>query len=108
MGRPGLMKRRLVIMRPSTVTDEMGGQTVTLTNVGEIWAQITRLGGSRGLEYEQTSFGKPYRITTRSNISILEDDQFTFEGMTLIVSTVDRDWDKFKYQEIIATGKYSG
>ena len=108
MSRPGVMKRRLMIQRPTTTTDEYGGQTVTLSNVGEIWAEVTRFGGARGLDYEQASFSRPFRITTRSNVNILEDDQFTFEDMVLVVSGVDRDWDKFKYQEITATAKYSG
>jgi head-tail adaptor len=108
MSRPGLLKRRLVIQRPTTTIDELGGQRVVLTNVGEIWAQVTRLGGSRGLEYEQTASSRPFRVTTRSNVSILEDDQIQFEGMVLIVSTVDRDWDLYKYQTLICTAKYSG
>jgi len=108
MPRPGQLKRRLVIQRPSTATDEYGGQTVTLTNVGEIWAQVTRLSGSRELNELQTAFGRPFQIVTRSSVNILEDDQFDFEGMVLVVSSVDRDWDKFKYQTLIANAKYSG
>ena len=106
--RPGKLKRRLVIERPSTTTDEYGGAVVTLANVGTIWASVKRLSGQRGLDYEQTSFGRPFEIITRSDIEIKEDDQFTFNGMTLIVSSVDRDFDKFKYQTITATAKYSG
>ena len=102
------MKRRLVIQRPTTTTDELGGQAVTLTNVGEIWAQVTRLGGLRGLEYEQTANQRPFIITTRSNITILEDDQINFDGQILIISSIERDYDKFKYQTLTATAKYSG
>lgn len=108
MPRPGQLKRRLVIQRPSTATDEYGGQTVTLTNVGEIWAQVTRIGGGRDLDFQQTSFGRPFQIITRSSVNILEDDQFDFEGMVLVVASIERDWDKFKYQTIIANAKYSG
>ena len=102
------MKRRLVIQRPTTTTDELGGQSVTLTNVGEIWAQVTRLGGSRGLEYEQTANQRPFIITTRSNITVLEDDQINFDGQILIISSIERDYDKFKYQTLTAAAKYSG
>ena len=106
--RPGQLKRRLVIQRPSTTTDEYGGAVVALATVGEIWASVERFGGSRGLDYEQTSFGRPFQIVTRSNIEIKEDDQFEFDGQTLIISSVTRDYDKFRYQTIIANAKYSG
>ena len=108
MGRPVLMKRRIVIDRVSTVTDEMGGQTITKTQVGEFWAQVTRVGGSRGLEYEETVSERPFSIVIRSNITILEDDIVNFDGQDLIVSSVERDYDKFRYQTIIASAKYNG
>ena len=106
--RPGELKRRLTIKRPSTAIDEYGGQTVTLTEVGTIWASVTRFGGVRGQEDAQTSFSRPFGVVTRSNIDIKEDDQMDFEDMVLVVASVDRDWDKFKYQTITATAKYSG
>lgn len=106
--RPGKLKRRITINRPTTITDEMGGAEETLTLVGNFYAEINRGGGSRSLEYEQTQFSRPFFITIRENIDILESDIITFEGKTLIVSSVDRDFDFFRYQTITATEKFKG
>lgn len=108
MSRSGNLKRRIEIKRPSTVTDELGGQEVSYTSIGFFWAEVRRLNGSRGLENQQTTHGRPFSITIRQDIDILENDTVEFNSQVLIVSSVERDFDKFKYQTLTANAKYSG
>ena len=106
--RPGLLKRRITIERPDTSTDELGGAAATYTQIGEYYAEVRKAGGSRGLEYEQSSWSKGWLITVRNNVDVLEDDLIKFEGMTLVVASVDRDWNKFRYATITANSRSIG
>ena len=103
--RPGAMKRRIEIERPTMTTDDLGGQVVTLTSLGTFWAEVRRIDGTRYLQYEATNFTRPFEITIRQNIEILESDRILFDGQVLIVASVERDYDKFRYQRITATAK---
>lgn len=103
--RPGAMKRRIEIERPSMTTDDLGGQVVTLTSLGTFWAEVSRIDGTRYLQNEATNFTRPFLITIRQNIEILESDRILFDGQVLIVASVERDYDKFRYQRITATAK---
>tara|TARA_R110000850_G_C9798724_1_gene450148 strand:+ start:412 stop:735 length:324 start_codon:yes stop_codon:yes gene_type:complete len=106
--RPGLMKRRITIERPTTTTNDLGGAETTYTQIGEYYAEVRKAGGGRGLEYEQSSWSKGYSITVRNNVDVLEDDLIKFESMTLVVSSIDRDWDKFRYATITANSRFKG
>ena len=108
MSRPGGLKNRIEIFRPSTVVDAFGGSTVSLSSLGTFWASVDRVSGSRSLQYETTSFGRPYSIVLRQNIDIEEDDEIVFNSKTLVISSIERDDDRSRYQTIIANEVYQG
>lgn len=113
MGRPGQLKRRVEIKRPTVVTDILGGAEVTENSLGFFYAGINKgkgsfaSKGSRNLENEQTAFERPYIVTMRQNIDILENDLILFESQVLVVQSIERDFDKYKYQIITAISKFS-
>jgi head-tail adaptor len=108
MSRPGKLKRQLEIKRPNVVPDSMGGATGSYSSLGLFWCSVTRVGGSRGLEYEQTAHQRPFRIVLRQDIDILENDTIEFDGQNLTVASVERDFDKKRFQTLIATSKFAG
>lgn len=103
--RIGEQKRRIEIQRPTMTTDDLGGQAVTFTPLGLFWARVRRVSGNRALQNEATTFNRPFEIMLRDNIEILEKDLIIFDGMNLVVQSVEKDYDKFRYQFITATAK---
>lgn len=103
--RIGLQKRRIDIKRPTTTTDVLGGQSVTFVLVGSFWAAVRQVDGNRALQNEATTFNRPFEITLRNNIEILETDLVAFANMELVVQSVSKDWNKYRYQTIMATAK---
>ena len=106
--RPGKLKQRITIERPTTSTDAYGGTAVSLSSLGTFWAEVVRLGGSRALQYQELGFSRPYRITLRQNIDLLEDDKITYDSKTLVIASVETDIDRGRYQVVIANERYNG
>ena len=106
--RPGELKRRVNILRPTTTTDEYGGAVVTYTDLGNVWCKILTLGGSRRLQYEQSGWTKPKIITMRQDIDLLEDDIINISGIYNVINSIERDEDRYKYQVVTVSETYNG
>ena len=106
--KAGSLKKRITIQRPSVVQDDLGGNTVTLATLGTYWARVSRLGGSRGLEFEKVNHSRPFNVTIRANIDVLEDDLIIYNGQTLTIQSIETDEDKDKFKFIVTGAKYKG
>ena len=104
----GRTRHRITITRPTTTQDDFGGASVAYATVGTYWAEVSRSAGSRGLDYQQTTFKRPYMIILRGYIDVKEDDRLTFEGQTLVIQSIERDLARKRYTTIMATENYDG
>ncbi len=108
MGSAGKSKLRVTIKRPTTALDDFNGTEVTYSTVATYWAQVSRLGGSRLLNQEETTYKRPYIITIRQYADIKEDDVIELDGEMLVIQSIERDLMRKRYQKIIATESYNG
>ena len=109
--RAGRFKKRITVQRVTNPSqDELGGNVGDFVTIGTHWARVNRLSGSRGLEFEKVNNSRPFNITVRGDVDILEDDLIIYEGQTLTIISVETDEDftpgKFKF--IITGAKYKG
>lgn len=103
--RPGVLKRRITVNRPITELDSLGGSTVTLSEVGSFWASVDRMSGSRSLQFESIGWNRPFDIVVREDVDIQEGDEITFNSMILVVQSIERDYDKYRYKRIVADAR---
>ena len=106
--RSGKLKNRITIMRPTVTQDNLGGNVVTMANIGTHWAKVTRLAGARSLQYEEVNHSRPYNITLRGNIDVLENDLVIYNGETLTIQSIETDEEKGKETYIVTGAKYTG
>ena len=108
MKRPGTLKHRIEIYRTTTALDGVFGSDVTKTLVATVWGGVTRSNGNRGQEYEAANWARPFMVVMRNDIDVVEDDELVFEGRTLVVASIERDYFKKRYQVLTATESYKG
>lgn len=108
--RSGKLKRRITIQRPTVTQDDYGGNVTTYTTLSTEWAKVTRLGGSRGLEFEKVNHSRPFNIMVRGDVDVLESDLIIYNGQTLTIQSIETDEDFMpgKWKFILTGSKYTG
>lgn len=104
--RPGKLKTRITINRPTMTQDEYAGNDVTLNLIGTFWAQVTRLSGSRQVQYEAIGWDRPFEVIVRSDVDVSEEDEIIVGLNTLVVQSIERDYWKDRYSRLICNSRY--
>ena len=104
--RPGKLKNRVTINRPTMTQDDYGGNEVTLNLVGTFWCEVNRLTGSRATQYEAIGWDRPFEVILRSDVDVSEEDELIIGLNTLVVQSIERDYWKDKYSRLICNSRY--
>ena len=88
MTSPSDLRHRLTLQEVQRVSDGAGGATTSWTDVAEVWAQATPVGGSEGVEAGRLEGKRAYEIMLRYRDGVRPAMRFVFGTRVLEILTV--------------------
>lgn len=83
MARVGELDQRIKIRREAEVSDGLGGQTLTVSTLAEVWAHVRPATGSERAIFERLDAQATYVFTIRNrpDITIEHNDRIEWDGV---------------------------
>ena len=81
MFRAGNLDQRIKFLRYTSVSDGMGGDTLTKTELGECWASVKPKSGGERLEGDRVDAQAGVLFVVRYRNDILESDRIEWQGI---------------------------
>jgi SPP1 family predicted phage head-tail adaptor len=78
--RPGELDQRIIIERSASVSDGMGGNTITWSEHLVLWSLVRPLSGNEKVDFERVQGEARYLFVVRYPVDILDDDRISWEG----------------------------
>ena len=78
--RPGELDQQITIERSTSVSDGMGGNTITWATTFTPWALVRPLSGSEKVDFERVQGEARYLFVVRYPIDIKDEDRILWEG----------------------------
>lgn len=100
----GKLRNKIDIINYSTVSDGSGGSTATERVDTSIWAKVTPMSGSRGMDSMQIMLTQSYEILIRYEDypPLNKKNRIQFENRELIIQAFQIINERRKYIKIIA------
>jgi SPP1 family predicted phage head-tail adaptor len=87
----GLLRQRVTLMRPTTVTDSFGQSTRTWTDIATVWAQVVNNGGGTSLTANRTQITYQHSIRLRPSTTLSGIDatwRVRYKGRLMEISSL--------------------
>tara|TARA_R110000868_G_scaffold244926_2_gene501394 strand:+ start:4911 stop:5234 length:324 start_codon:yes stop_codon:yes gene_type:complete len=84
----GSLRERVMIERPVRVGDGTGGESVSWTELGEVWAEVASLAGSEVTQAERDEARGSYTVTMRHRDDVNADMRLVWRGKTLNIRSL--------------------
>lgn len=101
----GKLDQRITITRQVLVSDNMGGNTVTWSTIGSLWAAVAPMSGRERDMANQTESPRNYRFTVRrtaASLNILAKDRITWGSKVMNVRFIADAGNRAQYLTIEA------
>lgn len=100
--RPGELSENIIIKRETLTPDDMGGNTLALTNVHTCRAHVRPMSGGERNNWDQLNSANMYLFVIRYRTGILATDRITWRGYTFNIRQIDDKGPRSMYLEIAA------
>ncbi|MFN5609828.1 MAG: phage head closure protein [Holosporales bacterium] len=91
---------RITILTPSPVTDTAGGQTITYTPTGDVWAAVEILATGEAIRGGALRTDTVYRFTVHADTVLASDYRIIWRGRTLRISALAVPVPRSLYREV--------
>lgn len=104
VSRPGKLDQRIAIKRETLTTDDMGGQTVSLSKVMDAWAEVMPQAGNEQDRHDRVAGEAMYvfRIRNRADKTIQENDRIEWDGLAYNIRFIATSGGRSMYLELTA------
>ena len=101
---PGALRHRLTLQEVQRVSDGAGGFTTSWEDVADVWARLTPVGGSEGVEAGRLAGKRAYEIVLRYRDGVQPAMRFVsgariFEILTTATIGERRHWLRWLCEE---------
>ena len=79
--RAGELDQRVKIMRSSLVSDGMGGNTLTWSELNEVWCHVRPMSGREINDFDQLNAQASYLFVVRNGLDVTDSDALEWDGI---------------------------
>lgn len=81
----GAMRARVMLQRPTRVTEEIGGAAIAWSDEGSVWAEIAEGGAGESAAFDTAPSTSGYRVTIRERNDVRAGWRVVWGGRVLRV-----------------------